>query len=125
MEKGEGRKVEGKVEGKKKSRASEREKERREKGEKGLAQAESHKEWRSWVDGMDRGGWWRRVDTAESEYHDTPSARNRYGDGQGDRNYHHSCCLSVFFLFFFLFRERRHREAHVALRIRDYEFLER
>lgn len=118
MEEGEGRKVEGKVEGKKKSRASEREKERREKGEKGLAQAESHKEWRSWVDGMDRGGWWRRVDAAESEYRDTPSARNRYGDGQGDRNYH-SCCLSVFFLFFFLFRERRHREAHVALRITE------
>lgn len=121
MEKGEGRKVEGKVEGKKKSRASEREKERREKGEKGLAQAESHKEWRSWVDGMDRGGWWRRVDAAESEYRDTPSARNRYGDGQGDRNYH-SCCLSVFFLFFFARDDIERRTWPSA---RDYEFLER
>lgn len=30
------------------------------------------------------GGRLQRADVGESEYRDTPSARNRYGDGQGD-----------------------------------------
>lgn len=44
------------------------------------------------------------------EYRDTPSARNRYGDGQGDRDRIETTTLAaVLFFFLFFFRERRHR----------------
>lgn len=50
------------------------------------------------VGGMDRGG---LVAKGRREYRDTPSARNRYGDGQGDRGIETTalCCLSVVFFF--------------------------
>lgn len=85
---------------------SERERERGRGREKRLAQAESHKEWRSWVGGP------RGLVAKGGEYRDTPSARNRYGDGQGDRDRIETTTLAAilfFFLFFFL---------------RDDEFLE-
>lgn len=51
------------------------------------------------VGGMDRG---ELVAKGRREYRDTPSARNRYGDGQGDRGIETTalcCCLSVVFFF--------------------------
>lgn len=89
---------EGKSKGKR-SGERERERERGRGREKRLAQAESHKEWRSWVGGP------RGLVTKGGEYRDTPSARNRYGDGQGDRDRIETTTLAAilfFFLFFFL-----------------------
>lgn len=74
--------------------------------------------------GWTEGGWWRRVDAAESEYRDTPSARNRYGDGQGDRDRIETTTLAACpYSFFLLSRERR--EAHVASETMNFWNVER
>lgn len=85
---------------------------------------QSHKEWRSRVDQRWQAGrqgvvGWvgEGVDAAKSEYRDTPSGRNRYGDGQGDRD--HRGMMPLRCLYF----SRKHRAGtdpriHVARGIR-------